>query len=233
MSGMSSGVRTARDPPPGRHLIDPVLSRVPTDTLRIALLIVAIALVGALASWRASVWAGDAARDYQRAAQERILEGQISAGISSEVAHHRRLWQAIRARLAEAVQLEAQARVLGLDRGGGRALHQQAQAERAAAEAMRLELGPYRYSALGERLGLEATDPELRVLKPDELEDSAGRAHDRKRLLVILYICFVASVVALTFAVLREERRRRVPVAIGTALSMAALLVFVLPVPAP
>jgi hypothetical protein len=233
MSGTSSGVRTARDPPPGRRLIDHLLSRVPTDTLRIAILIVAIALVGALASWRASVWAGDAARDYQRAAQERIVEGQIGAGISSEVAHHRRLWQVVRARLGEAAQLEAQARTLGLDREGGRALYQQAQAERAAAESMRLELGPYRYSAFGERLVLEATDPELPALHPEELENSAERAHDRKRLLVILYICFVASVVALTFAVLREEPRRRPPVAIGIALSTAALMVFVLPVPAP
>jgi hypothetical protein len=228
MSTTPSEARPVEDVSPDRHRVDRALERA-TSSQWIALLIVVIALLGALASWRASVWAGEAAQGNQRAAQERIVEGQIGAGISSAVAHRRRLWQAVRARRAEAAQLELQARDLGVE-SGGRPLHQQAQAERAAADFMRLELGPYPYSASADRRWLEENDPELAALRPAELEASAVRAHDRKRRLVILYICFVASVVLLTFALLEDGRRRSALTATGIALSSAALVAFALPV---
>jgi hypothetical protein len=200
----------------------------------IALFIVAIAVVGALASWRASVWAGRAADLEQRASQERILEGQIGTTISGEVAHHRRLWQDVRARLAEAEELQRQAELTrATDRVRSRALHELAQVELAAADSMRLELGALSYSASEERRWLEADNPDLQTLRPKELENSAVAAHDRKLRLVIIYICFVGAIVALTFAILNRGPVRRALTAAAAVISIGAFIAFVIPVVPP
>jgi hypothetical protein len=154
------------------------LLRISTDSQSIAVVIVVIALFAALGSWRASVWAGRVADFDQRAAQELIVQGELTLSISGTVAHNRRLFAAYQTQTASAGELEREAkRLRHTDPRESRARYMQAQRTRAVAETARLELGSLSaYSPSYEMRWRKEANSDLQNLRPGELHDLAEAA---------------------------------------------------------
>jgi hypothetical protein len=205
-----------------------LLDRVPSQSRTIALLIVLIAVCAGLGSWRASVWAGRAADLEQRAAQERILFGQIKVDIAGEVAHRRSVAAGQRARLDSAVDLEAEAQALRRTAPAqSRDRYLRAQEERAVAASSKLEVR-LPYDPELDRQTREDINSDLRDLRPDELSSASDAAQAHKVRLVVIYILLVVGIVALTFALLNDGRIRRALTGAGIVVAAVGLTFFAL-----
>lgn len=206
--------------------------------LSIALGIVVVSILAAVMAWQSSVWGERSGNTDELTRQDQVQLERILTSQNGAINQDIRVFNSFEEATLLAQELDQDARKLrgqaSLD------LQLEAGAQRAEAKSQRRffessaprvdDNGDVVYDpAFTERL-LRANNPELEVLRPDELRAEAREAGVKSVRLTGLAALFVAALLFLTLAEVTRRSISRVFAAAGVATSVIALLLFLVAV---
>ena len=192
----------------------------------IAVLIVVVSMLGAVVSWRASVWSGTAAGLDRQATQELLTAEQARTADHAQVAQDLRLFGRYQRErlLARITKRDDTLR----DEARDRAAVALALSRMLTASIPVPKDGRVAYDTGDALRFLGTIKPDLARADPRYLSELAGRAHQKTVRLVLIGTMFIATLFFLTLAEISRSTLRRLFGAGGVALGLVATVWFVL-----